>query len=224
MIAIRSICSTLCKLAGAGLLMMLLAADGATQPVRHEEGQVVTITVPQFVVQAISFTALDETGWDWTGSDEVHAVFVDLASGREVTSPIFEDVNAGETISFGDGGLCIAPQPGCSPGASRLYFAVALWEKDFSVPEWITGCYPTIIGRHPLYDGGICPGDDLIGRFELSFSRIELLGEMPEVGGSIERKAKPLGGAGSYRVNYRITRQPDVRKNIVIGGGRTRTP
>ncbi|MBA3669807.1 MAG: hypothetical protein H0W71_07065 [Sphingomonas sp.] len=223
MIAIRNTRSSLGKIAGAGLLV-LLAGDAATQPVRHDEGQVLTITVPQFVVQAISFTALDETGWDWTGSDEVHAVFVDINSGHEDVTPIYDDVNAGETRSFSDGGACIAPQPGCSTGSSRLHFGVALWESDFSLTEWVTGCYATVVGRHPLYDGGICPGDDLIGRFELNFSRIQLLGEMPEVGGSIERKAQPLGGSGSYRVNYRITRQPDLRKQIVIGGGRTRTP
>jgi hypothetical protein len=30
-----------------------------------------TVLGPRFVVKAVSFEALDETSWDWTGSDEV---------------------------------------------------------------------------------------------------------------------------------------------------------
>ena len=63
------------RLAAAVLLAGFAAASPA-QPGREvDDGRVIVITLPQFVVEAVSFRAVDETGVDWPGSDEVHWVF-----------------------------------------------------------------------------------------------------------------------------------------------------
>ena len=75
---------------------------------------------------------------------------------------------------------------------------------------------PDQIGAHDMYETGIDSGDDLIGRAQVAFSRIQLLGTLPNVGDVVERQLTLTGGAGDYRLNYRITRLPDVRKTVVI--------
>lgn len=206
------------KLATALLLAALAAASPApAQPDRvRDDGRVITISFPQFVVHAISFTALDQTGWtDW-GSDEVHAVLIDFIALRERATSEYDNVDTGDTINFRAADRCIATQPDCSVGASRVHFGIALWEKDPRLNVFVPTCSVATNSRYN-YDNGICAEDDLIGRVELGFSQQQLLGTLPNVGDVVERVAQARGGDGSYRVRYRITRLADVRKRIVIG-------
>jgi len=196
---------------------MFFATPLMAQPTRGEGGRTVTFTIPQFVAHAVSFKALDETGWDRLGSDEVHLVFVDFNGVREKTTSIIGDVDAGESKRINANDACIAPQPACDHGASSLHFAVAMWESDWSLTEVITGCYPTAIGIHPLYDDGICPGDDLIGRIDVPLTQAQLVAALPNVGDSADTTVKPTGGAGSYTFTYRITRLANIKKTVVIG-------
>ena len=209
----------LSKLAAAVLLAAAAGVGPASaQPERRGETQTLTITLPQFMVQAVSFKALDETGWDWTGSDEVHAVFADFNPIDERSTSEYDHVNAGETIAFIAADQCISPLPDCSHGRDRVRFAVALWEAD--VDLGFSGIFgldkPDHIGAHDMYETGIDNSDDLIGRAQVDFSRIEILGTLPNVGDVVERQIKLKGGAGDYRFNYRITRLPDVSKTVVI--------
>lgn len=212
----------LSRLSKRAAAVLLVAAAGlgpaSAQPDRRGETQTVTVTLPQFIVQAVSFKAIDETGWDWTGSDEVHAVFADFNPINERATSEYDHVNAGETIAFIADDQCISPLPDCSHGSDRVRFAVALWEAD--VDLGFSGIFgldkPDQIGAHDMYETGIDSGDDLIGRAQVAFSRIQLLGTLPNVGDVVERQLTLTGGAGDYRFNYRITRLPDVRKTVVI--------
>ncbi len=205
------------KLFAAALLAAVAGLGPASaQPVRRDETQTITITLPQFVVHAVSFKAIDETGWDVLGSDEVHAVFADFNPIEERATSEYDHVNAGETIAFIADDQCISPLPDCSRGRERVRFAVALWESDIEFPSIVDLEEPDLIGAHDVYESGIDPGDDLIGRVQVAFSRNQLLGTLPNVGDTVERQVQPTGGAGSYRFNYRITRLPDVRKTVVI--------
>ncbi len=213
------------SLAAALSLAALGGAPATAQPERREEPRYITITLPQFVVHAVSFTADDETGYDWAGSDEVHAAFADFNPVSETATSEYDHVNAGETIAFIAPDQCISPLPDCSRGRDRVRFSVALWEADANLG--MSGLFglqkPSRIGRHDMYDTGIHIGDDLIGRASVGFSRQQLLGTLPTVGHSFERQVALHGGEGSYRFNYRVTRLPDVRKRVIVGGP-TREP
>ena len=201
--------------------MALLAAPvaaaqkgGRAQALR---GQEIHIVSPRFIATAIKFKALDETGWDRWGSDEVHAVFADWNPFGEHATSVFENVDSGDTKNFPAAQNCIAPQPKCDRGASSLHFAVALWESDWSLSEAIWGLEkPTLANSHEMYAHGIDTGDDLIGRSEINLTTAELQAMLPAVGSSVDTTVKPAGGSGSYQFTYRITRLPNVERTIVI--------
>lgn len=204
----------------AGLAVAALAgiAPAPAQPGREvDDGRVIVITVPQFVVEAVSFRAVDETGVDWPGSDEVHWVFAGWDPFDERATTVYGDVDSGDKRNFRAVDRCIAPQPDCSRGASVVRFAVAAFEKDPDVG--FSGLFglqkPRRAHSHDMYDSGISIGDDLIGRVAVGFSRQQLLGTLPTVGDVVEREIRPLGGAGSYRLTYRIRRLANVRKQVI---------
>lgn len=188
-------------------------APAAAQPGR----EVAVIRVPQFVAHAIKLQVVDETGWwDWTGSDEVRAVFVDFNANRERATSLYEETDTGDTVEFRDQDRCIGPQPNCNQGARSLNFGVALWEDDWSPSDIFVGCRPTALGMHPWYDDGVCTGDDRIGSAQISLSQLQLTGALPTVGHTIERMVPLTGGDGQYQFHYRITRLPDVERPIII--------
>ena len=64
-------------------------------------GQEIRFTSPQFVVHALWFKSNDETGWYWTGSDEVYAVFSDMdPTHSDAITSTYGDVDEGETRNF----------------------------------------------------------------------------------------------------------------------------
>src|SRR4051794_33867685 len=94
----------------------------------------------RYKIEAVSFKALDETGFDWPGSDGVMVGTVD-AKGSTVSEE-FEDVDTGETCNFDPAKSCIvAVRPGevilgktsvCNDVGepAPLFFEVEFWEKD----------------------------------------------------------------------------------------------
>lgn len=80
------------------------ATSAAAQNVGQEgytfqRGAVAALTdevrTPRFQVRLISFTANDETGPDWSGSDEIYAVY-ETANYRAATS-VYGDIDTGDT-------------------------------------------------------------------------------------------------------------------------------
>jgi hypothetical protein len=202
------------------------AAHG--EPLRFPDGKL-TILIPQFTAEAASFRAIDESGWDRAGSDEVYAVFSDGTPDDLVTST-YGDVDTGETRTFGPQERCIMPRSRCDHGVSEiLHFDVAFFEEDRGLLPGSTFCHGILPGTHAELRGGKCePYDDLIGRGSVLSSREELLAALPRVGDSVERKLllggpcgyqpdQPLCGTGlftptgpEYELTYRIRRLPDV--------------
>jgi hypothetical protein len=185
--------------------------------------------IPAFKVEAVGFKALDETGYDWAGSDEIRVGFV--TPFEDITSREFGDVDSGETRPFNADESCIVPV-GAAAGRrlgrlvgppsdwfcadlgrpGPLGFEVVVAEQDISLFGFDNP--PTVVG----------PGDDLIGRKTLSFTPEGLLAAMPAVGGTVEEDVllgpcvAPLvcpGGffepsPAEYRVTLRLTRMPDA--------------
>jgi hypothetical protein len=197
-------------------------------------GGTIHIMVPQFVAEAVKFKAIDESGYDRFGSDEVRAVFSDLnPTLLDLVTSKFDGVNTGDTQSFGPNERCIAPRPTCDHGVSEiLHFKVSFWEVD---PPWpfVQFCYGDAPGLHYWLRHGVCSWDDLIGRAEVLKSREELLAELPRVGDSVEHKLTlggpcgpsendvtgcgPPGPSGpEYQLIFRIRRLNDVERSIDI--------
>src|SRR5690606_38397048 len=89
------------------------------------------LMVPQFVAEAVRFTAIDESGYDWWGSDEVYAVFSDLNPSVFVgITAVRENVDTGDSHDFSPDERCLAPRPDCSGGVSEfLHFEFSFWER-----------------------------------------------------------------------------------------------
>lgn len=192
------------------LLCAALAAVGLPQAA---DGQPAVFRTPQFVVTAVKFKALDETGWDWMGSDEVLAVFSDLdPTHYDLVTSIYGDVDAGESRDFRENERCIAPHPRCEKGIPSVHFKLALWENDD------TGfAHGELLGTHNNLEHGSYWGDDLIGFAEVTKSSAELVSELPAVGNAKDYVVTPTGGAGRYEVTYRITRLPNTIRIPPIG-------
>jgi hypothetical protein len=202
------------------------------QPPGFPDGAI-DLMVPQFVAEAVRFKAIDESGYDWPGSDEVYAVFSDLNPNlSDLVTSTYDDVDTGETQSFGPDERCIALRPKCDHSVSEiLRFEVSFWEEDcpharFFPPSCF--CYSDGPGVHYFLRHGKCTSDDLIGREEILMSREQLLAALPRVGDSVEHKFILGGPCGpdaqcggppwgpEYEFTYRITRLPDVKRPLVI--------
>jgi len=61
---------------------------------------------PMFMVEALGFKAVDETGWDWAGSDEIYAIW---KSNKLVATLIVENVDSGDSFDFDQTQSCIYP-------------------------------------------------------------------------------------------------------------------
>ena len=64
---------------------------------------------PMYKVEALGFKAVDETGVDWWGSDEIYAVW---QSNAIASTLIVEDVDSGESFDFHQLQRCIYPIAG----------------------------------------------------------------------------------------------------------------
>jgi hypothetical protein len=204
-----------------------------SQPLGFPHGAI-SLMVPQFVAETVRFKAIDETGYDALGSDEVYAIISDLnPTLNDLATSEYGDVDAGETRNFGRDERCIAPRPRCDHGVSEiLHFKVSFWERDEPPWPFLEFCYGDAPGVHYVLDHGKCTYDDLIGRAEVLMSREQLLAALPGVGESVEHTLTlggpcghsedvvgcgPPGPSGpEYQFTYRITRLPDVERPLVI--------
>jgi len=143
-----------------------------------------TYTVPVFIIEAISFTAVDETGIDILGSDEVYASWT--TESYTAYSALFGDVDSGNTRYFHEYQRCMYPMSTtrqleafegdawqCRPegGSGDVDLRVDMYESD----SWYgKGC-----GRS--FDGTAAPecNKDWIGGHSASFTEEELVAMLP---------------------------------------------
>jgi len=135
----------------------------------------------RYKIEALRFKALDETGIDWWGSDEV-MVETTEAKGWTVTNEI-GDIDSGDTHHFDPAKSCIV---GVRPGIvvlgktsvcdtagepAPLGFQVDFWEKDWSLFGFPCKALPPAAGRHAgPHCGNDGQGDDFIGRRRIDLS------------------------------------------------------
>lgn len=180
---------------------------------------------PRFKVEAISVHAIDESGPDWLGSDEIFAIVTTATSGMRTET--LADFDTGESKAFTPGRNCMAPladphhgyAPMCdmNGAAGPISFRVELYEQD---REPINFCPSTSWGWSQ------CDSDDLIDRKTITLLQADLLAAMPNVGDTSTRSAHmggpcgyvdpagPVIGCGpatgpEYTFTYRVTRLAD---------------
>jgi hypothetical protein len=157
--------------------------------------QPIGTTQPRYTVEAHGFKAVDESGADWTGSDEVFGVFEEDRGYLSVMRR-YGDVDTGEFRRLHNHERCIYPHrvlhtngtssaigpllwpPSdtweCNPrgAAGPFNLHVTLWEDDQDHDPG-TEFDPYIIRDED---------DDLIGYADWSYSAAQLASELPEVG------------------------------------------
>ena len=186
--------------------------------------------VTNYKIEAVNFKCLDETGYDWLGSDEIRIGI--NSSFANIISREFGDVDTNETRSFNPEESCILPigeksgdvlgsllapdirwSCGTSGVPGPFSFEVTMAEVDIDFFGF---------QQPPPVDGG---ANDLIGRMTVSFTAEELPVAMPAVGDTVEEtitlgpcvapRVCPDGfffepEPAEYTFTWRLTRLPDT--------------
>ncbi len=237
--------STICPIDSAVFAVLMLAGPAASQGyddtvwespndhvVTHNtplndtaEAPPRTITQPRFTIEAIGFTAIDESGYDLMGSDEIVAVW-NSHHGVGAVSRYFEDVDSGDYVAFHHLQSCIAPISattvrdasfyrntgwGCKPegAAAPLNFEVELAETDFG---GYTFCPPQRGVRAVV---PTCKSTDFIGDYEQTWTEDELVAMLPSPGNS-KHITMRLNDCGCGVVGHGVPSLPDYDFHIRI--------
>ena len=191
------------------------ARVGGVASIRN--GDTILFTSPQFVVQALWIKSNDETGWYWTGSDEVYAVFSDMAPTSTDRTTSEYELDEGDTVNFNATDSCMAPQPKCDAGMAEVNVSFSFWESDWAAPLGFSHCVrPDKPGIRFRVSTGVCIDDDFIGEGAIIHSALDLIAMLPAVGDSREFTHVMNQNAGKFRFRYRITRVANLERSIVI--------
>ncbi|MBI1186732.1 MAG: hypothetical protein GC206_05280 [Alphaproteobacteria bacterium] len=171
---------------------------------------------PRFTAEAMIIHAINETGWDRSGSDEVYVVFEDRNNGQRRFTESFGDVDTGETRRIRGANACMGPldyagydnaymPPAAwrcrSPGeAGGLDFTITLYEQDGWSPF---AC--AVTPNQQAYKKNC--DDDLIANFAYRYSAARLVQMMPEIGDMRRITTETRGG---YALTFRLRRLPDA--------------
>jgi hypothetical protein len=178
---------------------------------------VAAVSPPRYTIEAISFKALNETGLDIFGSDEIVARY--SVGDRSTFTGVYGDVDTGETHQLRSGQQCVYPAvdpdgaynhswsclPRGAPGP--VAFQVTLYEYDGTLRQILTNSTQICLhGSNYL----ITRCDDVqlastaVGSRQIAYTEAELATAMPTIGMSV-METIPIGTR--YEVNFRLTRK-----------------
>jgi hypothetical protein len=184
----------------ATTLAALAAGPALAQvPGRLDLGSSAQFHQPRFKVEAIGFVAVDETGPDWWGSDEVNSFFYTRQSQPRLAVPReVGNVDKGDEEHYGEQERCILPRRvirnvgasevlqapddvwdcRASGVAGPIAFTVTMYEgDDYSRFPF---CFSGPASPAHEIEGRDCQ-DDLVGQATVSFTVEQLLDMMPRV-------------------------------------------
>lgn len=214
--------------ARVGVVATAVAAVIALVPSAGVASDVVPIHDRTYTASIFSIKAVDETGYDWMGSDEVYGGFrLQYSNGyrSEVQTRRFE-MDAGRTAQVPGAERCIgmatpivnngqsflSPQQGDSWGCYGSFLKApftlegALFEDDDDLP--ITPCgFPCTF--NPVGPGVLSPlegDDDGIGYRHVSFSAAGLANDLITPTASKDYTFDFKGSGAHYKVTYRVSR------------------
>ncbi len=192
----------------------------------------------RYKVEAISFKAVDESGYDWWSSDDV--VVETLDAKGETSSKEIEDVDSGDVHHFDPAKSCVvAVREGqvvlgessvCDSAGepAPFWFLVKFWENDdneilapFTSAECSVG--ENTPGRHCSASPKVWA--DFLGNYRGDFSQQDLDALLPNIGDEHVRTVTlfscryPATSCipeedSDYNFTYRITRLPDVKLKL----------
>ncbi len=188
------------------------------------------MNTPRYIVRAINFKCVDESGPDWSGSDEPYWIFTAKSEDVEpVTSASeeFGDVDSGNTRKFkaSNNGNIYWPAKGAIGGKSgSIGLSVVLFEADqgnkekmrksidtaFSVASLYPGVGKFIAATPSIIKQGLASwvGDDYMGAETFYYSSQDLAGRLPRVGSSFTEKRRfTKGGGVGNPADYDLTIQ-----------------
>lgn len=182
-----------------------------------------------YALRVTKFKCGDESGVDWTGSDEPYWVFTSRdPNGSVVTSRSkkFGDVDSGETRSFPkeDNKNVVWPKVGATQGApGPIALSIQLWESDQGDRDAIAektrkafdlGAQAPIVGEWIRRVPSIVQdkisqfaGDDLMGSRTLLYSERRLQQRLPQVGSTFVEKHHFGGNGGD--LPWKVAGGPD---------------
>ncbi len=170
-----------------------------------------------YLVKALKFKAIDESGIDWMGSDEPLWVFTANSAGQVSTcrSREFGDVDSGDTVTFdaANDKNTVWPSKGDAQGApGPIGLAIQLWEIDLGDPDDITkktekaldlAQWAPVVGSWVGKARGVIRdslvnliADDLMGSRTLLWSSGLLERRLPRPGSSFVEKFRFSGRSG----------------------------
>jgi hypothetical protein len=195
-----------------------------------------------FRIKATSFHCTDETGIDWTGSDEPYWIFGAVGNGVSVTSrsQTFGDIDSGDTKDFGPGegwiwGLNNTPQPLPEGEIGAL---IQLWEHDSGDPkktqDAVAAAFAVAAGVLAIsgvaaWVSAVVAGvgavvkwllgfmdDDHIGDQTFVFTRQTLLDQAAKQGSSFDTTRRFTDGDGDYTCTITATHTAPPSPTVTV--------
>lgn len=191
---------------------------------------------PTYLVRAIKFKCVDESGPDWSGSDEPYWVFT-ARSGedrvRSTRSQVFGGVDSGATRKFKSGASesIMWPEKGDANGeAGPIALSIQLWESDQGDPNETVAKTAELLGKlknlpvigwlgelsGPLKSLHGFIADDIMGSKNIHFPLSTLRNRLPTPGSSFTQTYRlgerggdlpfSIGGAPDYDLDLRVER------------------
>ena len=189
-----------------------------------------------YVVRVTKFDCVDESGFDFLGSDEPYWIFTARdANGKVHTtrSKVFGGVDSGDSRKFptDNNRNMIWPQNGATQGDSGpIALTIQLWEADQGDPDavakktqqlfdlgskapkigdWVKQVPPIV--KDQLID---LFADDLMGSKTLLFSASRLASQLTHVGASLVQKYRFGGNSGD--LPFDVAGGPDYDLHIQV--------
>jgi len=164
----------------------------------------------RYVVRAVSFKCIDESGVDFTGSDEPVWIFTANAGGVVTTtrSPEFGDVDSGDTRNFAmaNSNLIWPSRTGTAGAPGPIGLAIQVWDVDQGNADTIAtrtrqvlaaASFAPKVGQWvaaiPSFVPGLVGdflGDDLLGSRQFFYSAETLASRLPRVGSTFTQQAR----------------------------------
>jgi hypothetical protein len=201
----------------AALLVMAVPAGAQLPP---DTQDLTPGETPLYGVKVHAFKAIDESGYDAAGSDEVFGIF-SSNRGRLVRTSNYGDVDTGESRMIKLGERCLAPQhlssgrvtvpgevlwapddtwncPSSKGGvAGPITLSLNLWEDD--------DCFACFNGYPPYWPD---EADDLIGEVDVTYPRSYLASRLPEEGDMLVHHFTLGGPCGHQEPGEGCTKNP----------------
>ena len=175
------------------------------------------IREPRFIVEAVRFKAVDESGRTDLTSDEVFAVF--RSGEHSMITEVYDDVDSSDVESFEAGQSCIWPVADTSQRGERTWacsteggrgpisFHIELYDLDPNVVDRnILGRFCIPIGWHGNTDPCITRHSSQLFNADFSYGVSEILGRLDPECRCFEETASQSMDNATYEVTFRITR------------------